>query len=92
LTGMSVVEFALLKLFLQKRQKISAKQFRALLCVLARNETYLSPEEIGKGRVVSENELQKILRQFTKERLFEREGCLYKRLEGERIAEAIGRK
>lgn len=87
--GLSVREFALLKLFLQKKQKISPVQFRALLCVLAQKETYLSPKEIGQNSAVSQKELEKILKSFAKEQLIEKDGCLYKKPECERIAEAI---
>ena len=87
--GMSVREFALLKLFLQKRQKISPVQFRALLCVLAQKDTYLSPEDIGQAGIVSPKELEKILKSFAREQLLEKEGCLYKKPECEKIAEAI---
>jgi hypothetical protein len=86
---MSVREFALLKLFLQKRQRISPVQVRALLCVLGQKQAYLSLEEIEEKSLLSQRELEKILKGFAREQVLERQGCLYKKPEEEKIVEVI---
>jgi len=82
-------EIALLRMLLQKKPNATPKHIRTLLCILRHKNTYLSIEDIEKNTLIKNEELEKIMQSFSKNRLVEKEGCLYKKNSGEKIAEMI---
>ncbi len=82
-------EAASLRVLFQKAPNASPKHVRALLCILRHKNTYLSMKDIEKNTFIKNSELKKIMQSFSKSRLVEKEGCLYKKIDGEKIVEII---
>ena len=87
--GTTLKEMALLKMLLQKKTNATPKHIRTLLCILRHKNTYLSIEDIKKNTLIENKELEKIMQSFSKNKFVEKEGCLYKKINGEKIAEII---
>ena len=84
----TVKEVALLKL-VQRIPKASAKHERTMLWLHGHKNSYFSLKEIGENTLLKDSELEKILEALEEKKLLEREGCLYKKPEKEKIAEML---
>ncbi len=87
--GTTLKEAALLRMLLQQKPNASPKYIRTLLCILRHKNTYLSIKDIEKNTLVENCELKKIMQTFSKSKFVEKEGCLYKKINEEKIAEII---
>ncbi|MCX6799465.1 MAG: hypothetical protein NTW59_05220 [Candidatus Diapherotrites archaeon] len=89
MSELTIVELACLRLLKRKVPKASPQQMSAMLCLMREKQSYLSLEEISGSTRIHNSELQKIMRSLAKEQLVEKEGCLYKKPELQKIAELI---
>lgn len=87
--GLTIKELALLFILFDRIPKAKAKHVMALLCIMRNKNSYLSMEEIGRNTLILDAELEKIMRCFAKNKLVEKDGCLYKKPMEEKIAEII---
>ncbi len=87
--GTTLKEMALLRMLLQKKNNATPKHIRTLLCILRHKNTYLSIKDIEKNTLIKNEELEKIMQSFSKNKFIEKEGCLYKKINEEKIAEII---
>ncbi len=86
--GASVKEIALLKIA-EGIPNASQKHARTLLFIHGHKNTYFSLKELQQKTLIENKELEAILEELAKKRLLEKEGCLYKKPEKEKIAEII---
>jgi len=82
-------EIAFLKLVQEKIPNSSQMHVRAMLCILGKKNSYLSFQEIERDSLIADSKLRKILKAFAKKKLVEKEGCLYKKPESEKLVEII---
>lgn len=87
--GLTISEIAVLKTMLKRIPKASSSHLRALLCILEEKECYLSLEEIRKNTLLEGKVLEKIMQSLSKNSLVQKEGCLYRKIEQEKIVEII---
>ncbi len=85
--GTTIKEVAVLRLLLQ--EKASPSHVRVALCILKQKNTYLSLEDIEKETLLKNGKLKKIMNYLAGKKLVQKEGCLFKKFEFEKIAEII---
>ncbi len=87
--GTTVTEAAFLRFLFERVPNATQRHVRALLCILRAKDSYLSMQEIEKNTLIGNGELRKIMHSFSKNRLVQKDGCLYRKPESEKIAEII---
>jgi len=87
--AISIVELAILIKVLEKTPNLKRKHLIALFCILMDKNSYFSLEEMEKLTLLENGELEKVLNSFESQKLLERDGCLYKKPESEKIVEII---
>ena len=89
MTGTTVKEAAMLRILAQKVPEAGPSHVMALLCILREKNSYFSLEDIEKNTLIRNGKLKKIMDAFSKNCIVEKDGCLYRKLESEKIAEII---
>ena len=87
--GTTLKEAAMLRILSQKVPEAGPMHVMALLCILREKNSYFSLEDIEKNTLIRNGELKKIMDVLSKNSIVEKEGCLYRRPESEKIAEII---
>ena len=86
---MTLGELVMLLLLLEKNSNPAPKEVRALLCILGKKNSYLSLEELGKSTLIQDRELRRVMQTLAQKQLVQKEGCLYRKPESEKIARII---
>jgi len=87
--GATISDLAAIRLLLKKDPNAGPKQVRALLCIMKHKTSYFSLKEIEQSQHIKNGELKKIMQSFSKKQLVQKEGCLFKKIECEALAEII---
>ena len=87
--GTTVTELAMIRLLLKKNPDITPAHLRTMLWLLKEKNSYFSLEEIEKSTLSKNREIKKIMKCLEKNNFLEKDGCLYKKPEKEKIAEII---
>lgn len=74
---------------MERTQKVSPRHVRTLLWILRGKNNYFSLEELEKNTLVGNGELKRIMQSLTENELLQKDGCLYRKPEREKIAEII---
>jgi beta-N-acetylglucosaminidase len=86
--GASISEIALLKI-VEKIPQASQKHARTMLFIHGHKNTYFSLKELSQKTLIEQKELERILEELAGKKLLEKEGCLYKKPEKEKIGELL---
>lgn len=89
MTGTTVKEAAMLRILSQKVPEAGPSHVRALLCIMREKNSYFSLDDVERNTLIRNGKLKKIMDAFSKNSIVEKEGCLYRKLEFEKIAEII---
>jgi len=89
LAKITISELALLRLLQKQIPKASASHARTLMCILGKKESYQTIEEIAKSTLLENRALEKIMKALEQNRLVQKEGCLYRKPNEEKIVEII---
>jgi len=86
---MTLGELVLILLLQEKISNATRNHVNALLYIIGQKNEYLSLDEMGESTLIKAKDLRKIMQALAKKRLVQKEGCLYRKPESEKIAEII---